>query len=65
LDEVVEGAALLAFLALGSREDLSAGPCVEGCLGNTFLSATYFLKENRVGSVVGSARPLPLLTNGV
>jgi len=49
LDEVVEGAAFLAFLALGSREGLLAGPC----LRDTFLFATDFLggvlKEDRVG----------------
>ena len=59
----------MAFLALGSREDLSAEPCVEDCLGDTFLFATDFLegvlKEDRVGSKMGSARALPLLTTGV
>jgi len=69
LDEVVEGDAFLAFLALGSREDLSAGPYVEGCLGDTFLFATDFLggvlKDDRVGLEVGSVRALPLLTTGV
>jgi len=64
LDEVVEGVAFLAFLALGSR-DFSAGPCVEGCLGDTFLFATDFTKEDRVGSEVGFAIALPLLTTGV
>jgi len=69
LDEVVEGDAFLAFLALGSREDLLVGPYVEGCLGDTFLFATDFLegvlKEDRVGSEMGSAGALPLLTTGV
>jgi len=69
LDEVVEGAAFLAFLALGSSEDLSAGPCVEGCLGDTFLFTTDFLegilKEDRVGSELGSAGALLLPTAGV
>ena len=41
------------FLALGAREDLSARPCVEGYLGDTFLFATDFLggvlKEDKVG----------------
>jgi len=69
LDEVVEEDAFLDFLALGAREDLSAGPCVEGCLGDTFLFAIDFLggilKEDRVGSEMGSAGVLPLLTTGV
>jgi len=59
----------LAFLALGSREGPSAGPCVEGCLGDTLLFATYFLggvlKEDRVGLEVSSVGALPLLTTGV
>jgi len=53
LDEVVEEDAFLDFLALGAREDLSARPCVEGYLGDTFLFATDFLggvlKEDKVG----------------
>jgi len=65
LDEVVEGDVFLAFSALGLREDLSAGPCVEGCLRDTFLFATYFMKEDRVGSKMGSTGALPLLTTGV
>jgi len=65
LDEIVEGVAILAFLARGSREDLLAGPCVEGYLKDTFLFATDFMKEDRVGSEVGSARALPFLTIGV
>ena len=40
----------MAFLALGSREDLSVGPCVGGCLGDNFLFAIDFLREDRVGS---------------
>jgi len=52
LNDVVEGDAFLAFLALGSKEDLSIGPCVEGYLGDTFLFATNFLgdvlKEDRL-----------------
>ena len=62
----MEGDAFLAFLALGLREDLLARPCVECCLGDTFSFATDFLggvlKEDRVGSEVGSAGALPLLT---
>ena len=58
LDKVVEWAAILAFLALGSREDLSTEPCVKGCLGDTFLFATYFMKEDRVGSELDSAGAL-------
>jgi len=65
LDEVVEGAAFLALLALGSREDLSAGPCVEGCLGDNFLFAIDFLREDRVGSEGGSVGALLWLTIGV
>jgi len=65
LYEVVEGAAFLAFLGLGSREDLSARPCVGGCLGDNFLFAMDFLREDRVGSEVGSAAAVPLLTAGV
>jgi len=69
LDEVVEGIAFLPFLERGSREGLSAGPCVEDCLGDTFLFTTDFLggvlKEKRVGSKMGSAGALPLPTTGV
>jgi len=69
LVEVVVGDAFLAFLALGSREDLSAGPCVDGCLGDTFLFATDFLggvlKEDRVGSEMGSTGALLLPSTGV
>jgi len=65
----VDGAAFLAFLALGSREGLSAGPCAEDCLGDTFFFVTDFLggvlKEDRVGSEMGSAGALLLPTIGV
>jgi len=61
----VEGATFLAFLALGPREDFSAGPYVEGCLGDTFLLPTDFMKEDMVGFEVGSAGALSLLTTGV
>ena len=65
----MEGKAFLAFLPLGSREDLSAGPCVDGCLGDTFLFATDFLggvlKEDRVGSEMGSTGALLLPSTGV
>jgi len=65
LDEVVEGAAFLAFLALGLREDLSARPYVGGCLGNNFLFAIDFLREDRVGSEGGSTGALLWLTTRV
>jgi len=69
LDEVVEGATFLGFLALRLREELSARPCVGGCLGDTFFFVTDFLggvfKEDRVGSEMGSAGAFPLLTTGV
>jgi len=69
LDEVVEGAAFLAFLALGLREGLLAGPCLGGCLGDTFLFAIDFLggvlKEDMVGLEMKSAGALPLPTTGV
>jgi len=65
----VEGASFLAFWALGLREGLSTRPCVEGCLGDTFLFTTNFLggvlKEDRVGSEMGSTEALPLPTTGV
>ena len=42
---------------------------MEGCLGDTFFFVTDFLegvlKEDRVGSEVGSAGAVPLLTAGV
>ena len=53
--EGTEGADFLAFLALGSIGDFSVGPCVGGCLGNSFLLAMDFLRANRVGSEGGSA----------
>jgi len=46
----VEGAAFLAFLTLGSRQDLLAGPYMGGCLGDNFLFAMDFLREDRIGS---------------
>ena len=61
----MEGAAFLAFLALGSREDLSAGPCVEDYLEDIFLFAIDFLRENRVGSETDSDGALLWLTTGV
>ena len=61
----MEGAAFLAFLALGSREDLSAGSCVGGCLGDNFLFAMDFLREDRVGSEGDSIGALLWLTTGV
>jgi len=65
LDEDTEGAAFLAFLALGSIGDLSVGPCVGGCLGDNFLLAMDFLRADRAGSEGGSAGAVPLLTSGV
>ena len=59
MDEGTEGEDFLAFLALGSREGLSAGPNVGGCLGDNFFFAIDFLREDRVGSEVGSARAGP------
>ena len=38
------GVAFLAFLELGSIDSLSAGPCLETYLGETFLLETVFLE---------------------
>jgi len=62
LDEGTEGAVFLAFLALGSTGDFSIGSCVGGCLGDNFLLAIDFLRADRVGSEVGSAGVVPILT---
>jgi len=64
LNEVVEEAAFLAFLALGSREGLSAGPYVEGYLGDTLLFTTDVL-GGVFGSELDSTRAFPILTTRV
>jgi len=55
----------LAFLALGSIGDFSVGPCVGGCLGESFLLAMDFLGAARVGSEGGLAGAALLLVTGV
>ena len=64
MDEGTERADFLAFLALDSREGLSAGPCVGGCLEDNFLFVMDFLRADRVGSEGGSAGAVPLLAAG-
>jgi len=61
----VQGAAFLAFLALGSREGLSAGSCAGGCLGDNFLFTMNILRADRVDSEGGYTGVVPLLTAGV
>jgi len=61
LDEGTKAADFLAFLALGSTR-LSAKPYLGGYLGDNFLFAMDFLREDRVGSEVGLAKAMPLLT---
>ena len=57
----------MAFLTLGSREDLSARSYMEGYLEDTFLFAILggVLKEDKAGSEMGYAGALPLPTIGV